>query len=417
MSQVYRRCCGMDVHKETVVVCVLSPDGGEEREMVRKSFGTFRNELARMRGWLKQKKITHIAMESTGVYWMPVWNVLDGHGFDLKLVNPAQVKALQGRKSDPRDARRIAEFLQDERLDGSFVPPREIRQLRQMLRHRQSLLEQRNEAHNQIRDLLETANFKLSSVATDLMGVTGSAILRALAEGMDSPERLSWKVRGKLRRKEAQVKEAMTGSADDFFRWMLKSHLDAYDFLTRHIAAFESRIALHMAPYEEQVALLTTITGVDRIVAWNLIAELGVDMSQFPTAAHCASWAGLAPGTHESAGQQKTGRTKRGNRTLRRILTQSAWANSRCKRGYLKAFFLRIKARCGWSKAIVATAHKILVIAYGILKNKQPYQDLGEDYYDRLNPEKTIRRMQKRIAKMGYQVTVTPLLPEHHPSS
>jgi transposase len=406
MLKVYRRCCGMDVHKETVVVCVLPPDG-EEGEVVRKVFGTFRNELARMRGWFKQKKITHVAMESTGVYWMPVWNVLDGHGFALLLVNPVQVKALQGRKSDQRDAKRIAEFLQDGRLDGSFVPPREIRELRQMLRHRQSLLEQRNEVHNQIRDLLETGNFKLSSVATDLMGLTGRNILHALANGLDSPERLSWKARGSLRKKETQIKEAMKGQVSEFFRWMLKSHLAQYDFLTGHIADFESKIAEHMTPYEEQILLLTTITGVERLVAWNLIAELGTDMSVFPTAAHCASWSGLAPGTHESAGKQKTGRTKKGNQTLRRILTQSAWANSRCKTGYLKAFFLRIRARSGWSKAIVATAHKILVIAYGILKNKQPYQDLGGDYYDRLNPERTIRKIQQRLQKIGYTAMIS----------
>ncbi len=410
MSKVYRRCCGMDVHKETVVVHVLPPDG-EEGPPIRKSFGTFRTELGRMRGWFKQLKVTHLAMESTGVYWMPLWNVLDGHGFELLLVNPAQVKALQGRKSDQRDARRIAEFLQDGRLDGSFVPPREIRQLRQLLRHRQSLLEQRNEVHNQIRDLLETVNIKLSSVATDLMGFTGSAILHALADGLDSPERLSWKVRGRLRKKEERVKESMQGFVDDFFRWMLKSHLAQYDFLTKHLAEFEEQIAKHMAPYEEQLALLTTITGVERIVAWHLIAELGVEMSVFPSAGHCSSWAGLAPGTHESAGQQKTGRTKRGNRVLRRILTQAAWANTRCKHGYLKAFFLRIRARCGWSKAIVATAHKILVIAYEILRTKQPYQDLGDDYYDRLNPDRTMRRVQKRMAKIGYDVTFSPITP------
>jgi transposase len=398
----------MDVHKDTVVVYVLPPDG-EDGPPIRKIFGTFRNELARMRGWFKRLKVTDLAMESTGVYWMPLWNILDGHGFQLLLVNPAQVKALQGRKSDQRDARRIAEFLQDGRLDGSFVPPREIRQLRQLLRHRQSLLEQRNEVHNQIRDLLETANFKLSSVATNLLGVSGHAILQALANGLDSPSQLSWKLRGRLRKQEARVEESMKGFVDEFFRWMLKSHLAQYDYLTKHVADFEGQISRHMAPYEEQIALLTTITGVERIVAWHLIAELGADMSVFPSSAHCASWAGLAPGTHESAGQQKTGRTKRGNRGLRRILTQAAWANTRCKHGYLKAFFLRIRARAGWSKAIVATAHKILVIAYEILRTKLPYQDLGDDYYDRLNPDRTLRRIQKRLAKIGYQVTFAPL--------
>ena len=241
MSKVYRRCCGMDVHKETVVVYVLPPDG-EEGAPIRKTYGTFRNELARMRGWFKQLKITHLAMESTGVYWMPLWNILDGHGFELLLVNPAQVKAMQGRKSDQRDARRIAEFLQDGRLDGSFVPPREIRQLRQLLRHRQSLLEQRNEVHNQIRDLLETVNIKLSSVATDLLGVSGCAILRALANGVDSAVQLGWKARGRLRKKEEKIQESVKGFTDDFFRWMLKSHLGQYDYLTKHLVDSKSRL-------------------------------------------------------------------------------------------------------------------------------------------------------------------------------
>jgi len=224
-------------------------------------------------------------------------------------------------------------------------------------------------------------------------------------------------VRGRLRKKEERVKEAMKGFGDEFFRWMLKSQLAQYDFLTTQVTVFEGQIALQMAPYEEQIRLLSTITGVERMVAWNLVAELGADMSVFPTAAHCASWAGLAPGTHESAGQLKTGRTKRGNRTLRRILTQAAWANTRCKHGYLKALFLRIRARCGWSKAIVATAHKILVIAYGILKTQQPYQDLGDDYYDRLNPGRTMRRVQKRMAKLGLDVTFTPIPPAPLPTT
>lgn len=241
------------------------------------------------------------------------------------------------------------------------------------------------------------------------MGVTGRAILQALADGMDSAERLRWKARGRLRKQEARIKEAMKGFADEFFRWMLKSHLAQYDFLTQQVALFETQIAQYLTPYQEQIELLTTITGVDRLVAWSLIAELGADMSVFPTAAQCAAWAGLAPGTDDSGGKKKKSPTKKGNRFLRRILTQAAWANTRCKHGYLKAFFLRIRARCGWSKAIIATAHKILVIAYSILKTKQPYQDLGDDYFDRLNPERTLLRIQKRLAKLGYAATLSPL--------
>ena len=215
MNEAYRRCCGMDIHKDTVVVCVLPPVGGNG-QAVRKVYGTFRNDLIRMRVWLKQVKVTEIAMESTGVYWRPIWNVLDEEGFHLLLVNPAQVKALAGRKSDGRDAKRIAEYLQAGRLEGSFVPPAEVRQLRMLLRHRISLLEQRNEVHNQIRDLFETASLKLASVITDLMGATGRGIVEALIAGEDSPERLSWKVRGSLRKKEKLVKESLKGCFNDF---------------------------------------------------------------------------------------------------------------------------------------------------------------------------------------------------------
>jgi len=242
MKEVYRRCCGMDVHKDTVVVCVLPPVGGEGKA-IRKTYGTFRNDLIRMRVWLKQLKVSEIAMESTGVYWRPLWNVLEEEGFRLLLVNPAQVKALAGRKSDGRDAQRIAEFLQDRRLDASFVPPAEIRQLRMMLRHRIALLEQRNEVHNQIRDLFETAGLKLSSVVSDLLGVSGRRILEALIAGEQSPEILCWKVRGRLRAKEKLVKESLKGYFTEFHRSMLESHYKHYRFLTSEIGIFEERIA------------------------------------------------------------------------------------------------------------------------------------------------------------------------------
>jgi transposase len=407
---VYRRCCGMDVHKDTIMVCVLPPDG-QTGARVRKSYSTFRNDLARMRGWLKLLKVTEIAMESTGVYWRPVWNVLEEHGFRLLLVNPAQVKALQGRKSDPRDAQRIAEYLHDGRLDASFVPPPEIRELRQMLRHRLSLLHERGEAHNQIRDLFETANLKLSSVVSDLMGVSGRRIVEAMIAGEDSPELLSWKVRGRLRKKEKLVRESLKGCFNDFHRLMLKSHYQHYQFLSGQIQGFEAEIEKRMEPYAKQVEGLMTIPGVERIVAWHLIAELGVDTSVFADADHCASWAGLSPGSCESAGKQLSGRTKKGNKYLRRVLTQAAWAASRCKEGYLRAFFHRVKARRGWGRAIFAVAHKILVVAYCILKTGLPYQELGSDYFDRFHPERTAKRLVQRLERLGLNVVLTPSQP------
>jgi transposase len=397
----------MDVHKDSVVVSVLPPVGGDGKA-IRKCYGTFRNDLIRMRVWLKQLKVTEIAMESTGVYWRPLWNVLEDQGFRLLLVNPAQVKALAGRKSDGRDARRIAEYLQDGRLDASFVPPLEIRQLRMMLRHRVSLLEQRNEVHNQIRDLFETASLKLSSVASDLLGLTGRRIIEALIAGEESPEILSWKVRGRLREKEQLVKESLKGYFTDFHRTMLESHYKHYQFLTREVAGWEERIGKAMEPYCEQVELLIAIPGVDKIVAWHLIAELGVDKTTFPDAEHCASWAGLVPGENESASKQKSTRCRKGNRTLRRVLTQAAWAASHCKKGYLRTYFHRVKSRRGWGKAIIATAHKILIAAYHVLRSNTPYRDLGDNYFDRLNPARATRKLVERLEALGHQVLLSP---------
>jgi transposase len=404
---VNRRCCGLDIHKDTVVVCVLPPDGTNS-VVARKTYGTFRNDLTRMRGWLKQLHVTEIAMESTGVYWWPVWNVLEGQGFRLLLVNPAQVKALQGRKSDKRDAKRIAEFLQDGRLDASFVPPPEIRHLRQLTRHRLSLLQQRTEVHNQIRDLLETASVKLSSVASDLLGVSGRRIIEAMIAGEDSPELLSGRLRGSLQKKKKLARESLKGYFNDFHRLMLDMHYRHYEFISKQIQELEMEITGRMEPYSRQITLLMGIPGVERVVAWHLIAELGADMSVFPDADHCASWAGVCPGSCESAGKQLSTRTKKGNKYLRRVLTQAAWAVSHCKHGYLRAFFYRVKARRGWGKAIMAVAHKILVFAYCILKTGTPYQDLGDNYFDNLHPERVAQRLLQRLQQLGLEVTVAP---------
>ena len=366
MQQVYRRSCGMDIHKDTAVVCVLPPVGTEGKT-IRKTYGTFRNDLIRMRTWFKQLKVTEIAMESTGVYWRPVWNVLEGDEFRLLLVNPAQVKALAGRKSDGRDAQRIAQFLQDGRLDASFVPPQEMRELRLLLRHRVSLLEQRNEVHNQIRDLFETASVKLSSVVTDLLGVSGKRIIEALIRGEDSPAILSWKVRGRLRAKEKLVKESLKGYFTEFHRSMLEAYYRHYQFLTEQVADFERRAEARMEPYCRQVDLLVTIPGVDRVVAWTMIAELGVDLSVFPDADHCASWAGMVPGENESAGKRKSTRCRKGDKALKRVLTQAAW----CYRFPARVPRRRVDAFCAGSAAVRQIAWK------GQLRLTKRYRELA----------------------------------------
>jgi transposase len=401
----YRRCCGMDVHKETVVVCVLPPDG-EEGKPLKKVYGTLRADLGRMRGWLKLLKVTSIAMESTGVYWRPLWNVLEGQGFELLLANPKQVKALHGRKSDKRDCERIAQFLQDRRLDPSFVPPPEIQRLRDLLRYRLYLLEQRNQTHNKIRDLFETANIKLSSVASDLLGVTGQNIIKAMIAGETSADRLSWKVRGKLRKKEKEVKQSLAGCFGEFHRAMGEWLRKQYGFLSAQIEEVEARTRREMEPHRELIELLDAVPGIDETVGWTVIAEMGIDMGVFPTAGHVASWAGMCPGTNESAGKQKSTRTRKGNRYLRRVLLQAAWAATNQKNTYLRAFFYRLQHRKGWGKAIIALAHKLLVIIYEIVKTRTPYYELGANYYDQLNPEKTIGRLMARLGRLGVEVTV-----------
>jgi transposase len=410
MESKYRRCCGMDVHQKTVVACVLPPDG-QNGKPIQKVFGTFRNDLARMRGWLKMLKVTEIAMESTGVYWRPVWNVLEGHGFAVLLANPKQVKALQGRKSDRRDSERIAQFAQDRRLDASFVPPPEIRRLRELLRYRVSLLEQRNETHNKIRDLFESAHLKLSSVVSDLLGLTGRCIVEALIAGETSPDKLSWKVKGHLRKKEKQVRASLVGCFDEFHRGMLELLWKQYGFLSAQILEVESRVETAMEPHQEILALLAGIPGVDRRVAWTVIAEMGVDMSVFPDAAHAASWVGICPGTCQSAGKRLDAGITKGNRYLRRGLLQAAWGATRKKDCYLQSFFQRLKYRHGWPKAIGAVAHKILVIVYQILRTRTPYQELGGDYYDQLHPEKNVRRLVARLQNLGVEVTLTERSP------
>jgi transposase len=393
-----------------VEVCVLCPVGQSDPP-VRERFGTLKRDLIRLRMWLVSLKVTQVAMESTGTYWMPVWRELEGHIVRRVLVNPLQVKALAGRKSDKRDSKRIAEFLQDDRLDASFVPPREIRQLRDLVRRRVTLVQQRNRVSNRIEKLLQSHGVKLSSVASDLLGKTGRRILQAMAEGQTDPERLSWKAVGSLREKEEQLRQALRSDLDEAGRWLLAELLSDLQHCEESLERLDRKITEAMAPYADAIGRLMTIPGVDRLTAWSLIAELGVDMEVFPTDRHCTSWAGLCPGTNQSADRQHSTRTRRGNRYLRRALTQSAWAVSHCKRGYLRSAFYRTAQRAGKKKAAVATARRLLVISYHILKEGTSFIELGEDYFDLLHRDQTARRLTRRLENIGYKVTLTPIDP------
>ena len=411
MRLLYRCCAGLDVHKKSVSVCVRRRVRGKpEVEIEEAVFGTFTQDLVRLREWLRERKVRQVAMESTGVYWIPVWNVLESgkHPLQLTLVNPAVVRALQGRKTDRIDARRIAEYLQYGLLSGSFIPPKPIRQLRDLTRMRVHVQQDRNRVINRIGRLLETVNIKLSSVASHIAGKSGRAMLRALADGVRSPEVLADKALGQLRNKIPNLILALDGRPDPHFRWLLTDLLRKLDWLDAELANIDSRLCEQMTEHAELIERLSTIPGVERTTARVLIAELGIDMTQFPTPGHLASWAGLCPGNAESAGKRFSGRTRKGDRYLRRILVQSAWAAARTKDCFLRALFYRIAARRGIKKAAVAVAHRILTIAWKIIRDGVEYQEQGRDVFDRRHPLRTARKLTKRLEQIGFSVQIAP---------
>jgi transposase len=410
MRIIHRRCAGLDVHKNTISACIRRRVHGHKIETVERVFGTFTQDLERLRDWLKEHHVKQVAMESTGVYWIPVWDVLEAVRLRLELilVNPATVRALRGAKTDRIDAARIAEYLQHGLLRASFVPPRSIRQLRDLTRMRVQLQHDRNRVINRIARLLETANVKLGSVASNIVGKSGRAMLDAIAAGASRPEQLAELACGSLQEKKAQLAMALDGRFNDHFRWLLRGLLEELTRLDEQLLAVERRLETQMAEHADLIERLCTIPGVNRVTAWALISELGVNMAQFADATHAASWAGLCPGNKESAGKRQSGATRKGNRYLRRILVQSAWAVMRKKDCFLTALFFRLAQRRGMKKAAVAVAHRILVFAYHILRDGTRYREVGGDYFDRLHPERTLTRLTRRLQQIGYQVQVTP---------
>ena len=408
MSQEYRRCCGLDIHKETVVACVLPSDANRDEPPRRKVFATFTRDLIRLRCWLKQCKVTDVAMESTGVYWKLVWNVLEGHFDVLLLANPGQVKALQGRKTDHRDARRVGEFLQDRRLDPSFVPPRHVREWRDLTRYRAHLKQDRNRIHNRIHRALEESNIKLDCVASDILGTSGRHMIEGLIDGKFGPEFLADRARKRLREKIPQLKQALRGTLTDHHRLLLRQLLADLDALDAKVARLEAEIAARLQPHSDLIERLCTVPGIDVIVAWTILAEVGSDVNAFPDADHLVSWAALCPGNRQSGGKRISGHTRKGNRYLRSALCQAAWAASRTKDTYLSALFFRLAARHGVKKATVAVAHQLLRIAFHIIRDGGRYRELGGNYFDRLHPERTRKRLIRRLEALGYRVTLAP---------
>jgi len=406
MEVVYPRCCGLDVHKETVVACVMVREGGK----VQKETRTFRSvtpDLLVLHDWLLAHRVTHVAMESTGVYWKPVFNLLEGD-FTVLLVNAAHIKTVPGRKTDIKDCEWIADVLAHGLVKGSFIPPEPIRDLRDLTRYRKSLIDERVREINRLQKLLESANIKLSSVATDIMGVSGKAMLEAILSGNTNPEVLAELAKGRLRKKLPLLKEALQGRFRPHHRFMLEQILTHLDFLDEAIAQMSDEVENRIRPFLPEIDLLKTIPIVAQRTAEMLIAEIGADMSRFPTDRHLASWSGFCPGNNESAGKRKSGKTRKGDRWLRRGLIEVAWAASRSKDTYLHALYHRIARRRGHKKAAVAVAHAILVMVYHILKHKVPYRELGPDYFDRLNLKYVKNHFVKRLEGLGYKVILEP---------
>lgn len=407
MQVVYPRCCGLDVHKDQVTACVLVLGEDGKREVRIREFRTYFQELQKLKLWLYANRVMRVAMESTGVYWKPVWHALEGN-FPLLLANPYHMHNIPGRKTDQKDAEWIADLLAHGLLQASFVPKRAIRELRDLTRYRVKLKEEYNRVHNRIAKVLEDAGIKLGSVASDILGVTGRKIIRALIAGEQRPDWLADKAVGTLRGKREPLRLVLRGSVNEHHRYLLGELMDDLDRIEAKLLHLEGEITRRMAPYHEQLDRLNTIPGVDWITAWTLLAELGDDMSQFPDAAHAASWAGLVPGNCESAGKRKSNRARHGNRWLRRALCQAAWAVSHTKDCSLTAGFYRCAQRRGIKKAVLATAHRILVIAFHLLRDATAYQERGRDSFDDLHPERTRLRLTARLERLGWEVVLTP---------
>lgn len=405
METVIERCCGLDVHQGSVVACIIVTDQRRKPRREIRTFGTMTKDLQALCKWLEAEGITHVAMESTGIYWRPVYNLLHG-SFALIVANAHHIKTVPGRKTDVKDAEWIANLLRHGLINASYVPIPEIAELRDLTRYRRKLVGTASAERNRTLKLLETANIKLASVAADVFGVSGLAMLRALASGASTAEETADLARGRMRRKLAPLAAALDGRVTEHHRFLLTVALGRLDAIERDIALLDERIAAKVAPYDRQIALLMQIPGVDRLSAIAVIAEVGVDLSHWATARKLAAWAGLCPGNYESAGRAKGSGIRRGNVHLKAALYVAASAAARQRGSYLKDKYHRLRARRGARRAGVAIAHKIIVSAWHILTREVPYQDLGDTYLDRLAEHRVTRNLVRRLQGLGYQVTL-----------
>ena len=411
MEILYARCCGLDIHKRTVVACLFVPgaEGTPTKEI--RTFGTMTNDLLALSEWLAAAECSHVAMESTGVFWKPIYNLLES-SFGVLVVNAQHVKAVPGRKTDVRDAEWIGDLLRHGLLRASFIPDRPQRELRELTRYRTTLIHDRANEVNRLQKVLEGANIKLSSVATDILGKSGRDILEALVAGTTESAALAQLARGRLREKIPQLEQALAGQFSAHHRFLIAQQLAHSDFLDASLERLSAEIAERVRPFDAARERLQTIPGVGRRTAEVLVAEIGTDLTRFPSAGHLASWAGLCPGNDESAGKRRSGRTRQGSPWLRTALVEAAQAAARTKDTYLATQYRRLAARRGAKRAVVAVAHTILVLVYVLLTREQEsYHDLGSHYFDERDRNVVQRRLVRRLEALGYTVSLEPTIP------
>lgn len=402
MDLLHPQCAGLDIHQRTVVACARIVAGSSVTHD-RRTFGTTTADLVALRDWLTAHGCTHVAMESTGVYWKPIWQVLEGR-FELVLANARHIRNIPGRKSDVSDATWIADLLAHGLIRGSFVPPAPVQELRDLTRTRKQLVREIAQHTLRIQKTLEHANLKLTGLLSNILGVSGRAILQALVAGEQDPERLADLVHGRLKASRAELVAALHGRVTAHHRFLLQLHLTHVDALERAVREVEARLGEALAPFRSALDRLITMPGVSETVARVLVAEIGFDMTRFATAGHLVSWAGLCPRLDESAGKRLSTRTRPSNPWLKTTLVQAAWAASRKKDGYLRAQFLRLKSRRGPKKAILAVAASMLTAAYHMLKHDVDYRDLGADHFDRRDKAKLAHRLIQRLHALGFAV-------------
>ena len=405
MDAIIERCCGLDVHKKTIVACLLIGQGHQRPKKEIRTFQTVTKELAAMKDWLLSQGCTHVGMESTGVYWKPVFNILEGF-FEIIVGNARHIKNVPGRKTDVKDSEWIAQLIRHGLIAKSFVPPKPIRELRDLCRYRRKLIESRTSERNRLLKLLETANIKIASVATDVFGASGTNMIKAIIEGSSNPQEMAELAKGRLRSKLEHLELALEGTVEQHHRSLLKLQMNRLRHIEKDIQNLERTLTERLSPYQRQIQLLDEIPGVDTLTASAIIAEIGTDMTVFKTPHHLAAWAGVCPGNNESAGKRSSGRSRKGNIHLQIVLVEAATSAAKKKGTYLKDKFFRLKARRGYKRAAMAIAHKILVSAYHILADDCSYRELGEAYLDQQDKTRVTNNLVRRLERLGYAVSI-----------